>query len=222
MFSIPAKLVKRIIMTLSGVLISSFSVGVFNLAAFGVDPFQCFAQGSFKIFETNFQYGTYYLILSVIMLIAIIVWDKHYVGIATFINLFLTGYIVEYSYKILLELFPNVDLVTRIIMLIAAVLIMCIGSSLYYIADLGVSVYDAISLILAKKKIKIFGRIWEFKWIRVCNDFICVLIGLLFGKLPGIGTIITAFFMGPLISFFNKHISEPLLNGKQRDTDGRF
>jgi uncharacterized membrane protein YczE len=28
----------------------------------------------------------------------------------------------------------------------------------------------------------------------------------------GIGTIITAFFMGPLIEFFNIHVAQPFLN----------
>jgi len=45
------RFVKRVLMCLLGVLICSFSVGMFNLAAFGVDPFQCFAQGSHSVFS---------------------------------------------------------------------------------------------------------------------------------------------------------------------------
>ena len=33
--------------------------------------------------------------------------------------------------------------------------------------------------------------------------------------IAGVGTIITAFFMGPLIEFFNVHCARPVLNGKQ-------
>jgi uncharacterized membrane protein YczE len=189
-------------------------VGIFNLAAFGVDPFQCFAQGSYLVLSDYFQYGTYYFLISLLMLIGIWIWDKHYIGLATFINMFLTGYIVSYSYKLLANIFPSPALLQRIIMLATAVIIMCFGSALYYTADLGVSVYDAVSLILAKKKIKILKYILPFKWIRVLNDLICVGIGTLFGKSPGIGTIITAFFMGPLISFFNHNVAEPFLNEK--------
>lgn len=32
----------------------------------------------------------------------------------------------------------------------------------------------------------------------------------------GIGTVINAFFNGPLIQFFRTHVSEPLLNGKMK------
>jgi len=38
-----------------------------------------------------------------------------------------------------------------------------------------------------------------------------VLIGWSQGAAVGIGTIVTAFFMGPLIDFFRHTVSEPLL-----------
>lgn len=197
-------------MTLTGVLTCSFSVGMFNLAAFGVDPFQCLAQGSHLPLSGHIQYGTYYLALSLVMLAIIWVWDRHYVGVATFINMFFTGYIVDYSYRLLAAAFPQPGLYVRLPMLLAAVIIMCLGSALYYTADLGVSVYDAVSLILAKKRIKIKTYTVPFKWIRVFNDLVCVSVGALFGKLPGLGTIVTAFFMGPLIVLFNRTVAEPL------------
>ena len=34
--------------------------------------------------------------------------------------------------------------------------------------------------------------------------------------IAGIGTIITAFFMGPLIEFFNAKIARPFLNARSR------
>ena len=59
------------------------------------------------------------------------------------------------------------------------------------------------------------------------NRFISVLIGVvlllisgkniteIFGSV-GVGTIITAFFMGPLITFFNVHVAQPIL-GKPKE-----
>jgi len=220
-FSIDGRLVKRFLMTTTGVLVCSFSVGMFNLAAFGVDPFQCLAQGSHLLVNSYLPYGTYYLGLSLVMLLGIWIWDKRYIGIATFINMFLTGYIVDYSYQFLVVLVPEMDLLGRALMLGLAVVIMCFGSALYYTADLGVSVYDAISLKLAQMNLSLFQKVLKFKWIRVFNDLVCVLIGTLFGKLPGVGTLITAFFMGPLISFFNETVAEPFLNGKKPDEKSR-
>lgn len=68
------------------------------------------------------------------------------------------------------------------------------------------SAYDAIALISADKY-----RSLPFKYHRVITDGFCVTIGLIFGATVGIGTLITAFFMGPMIQWFNNHVSEPLL-----------
>jgi len=106
----------------------------------------------------------------------------------------------------------------RSAMLLMALIITCFGSALYYTADLGVSVYDAISLIMAKRRMTLKGRIVPFKWIRVFNDLVCVSLGAVFGKLPGIGTLITAFFMGPLITFFNTRVAEPFLYGEAKSS----
>ena len=42
-------------------------------------------------------------------------------------------------------------------------------------------------------------------------DMICTLIGFLLGGIVGVGTLVTALFMGPLIEFFNLHFARPLL-----------
>ena len=210
--------VKRLLMTSVGVIVCSFSVGMFNLSAFGVDPFQCFAQGSHFLFSGYLGYGTYYLIISLIMLVGIYVWDRRFIGIATFVNMFFTGYIVDYSYQLLVAVLPDPTLWQRSAMLLMALIITCFGSALYYTADLGVSVYDAISLIMAKRRMTLKGRIVPFKWIRVFNDLVCVSLGAVFGKLPGIGTLITAFFMGPLITFFNTRVAEPFLYGTAKSS----
>ena len=47
------------------------------------------------------------------------------------------------------------------------------------------------------------------------TDLICVVIGGLLGAAVGIGTVLTAFCMGPVIQFFNDHISSPLRYGKK-------
>ena len=84
-------------------------------------------------------------------------------------------------------------------------------------ADMGVSTYDAVAIVMSAK-----WKWGKFKYIRICTDLVCVLLGcLLFvlagnelGKIPtiaGIGTIITAFFMGPLIDFFNEKVAKPML-----------
>ena len=82
---------------------------------------------------------------------------------------------------------------------------------------MGVSTYDAIALIISQKQDKV-----KFQFVRIGTDFVCVALGVILclmsgmtlgqiGANVGVGTIIAAFFMGPLIAFFNTHVAEPFL-----------
>ena len=209
---------KRIGMSLFGVIICAVSVGIFKIAALGVDPFQSFMAGLDAMIPIDF--GTLYVITNAVMLIFALVFDKHYIGIATFINLFLLGYITQFTYYFLQKVIVAPSIMIRILCLIVGVVIICFGSAFYMTADLGVSTYDAVALIICNTWKK-----GKFQYVRINTDIVCVILGvalfLLAGgglaqipTIAGIGTIITAFFMGPLIEFFNVHVARPVLKGK--------
>ncbi len=202
---------RRLMMTLVGVLISGFSVGMFNFSAFGMDPFQVFAHGIWN--KVGFGYGVVYMVINIILAVVDFFLDKKKLGLATFINLFLLGYVVEFSSWLWDTLIPNPSLIVRALFLIVAVIIMCIGSALYFTSNLGVSTYDAIALTINEKT----G--WDFRIIRITTDVICTAIGFLLGATVGIGTLFTAFFMGPFIEFFNRTIARPLLNYGMEETE---
>lgn len=208
-------LAKRIFMSLFGVIICAISVGVFKIAALGVDPFQSFMAGLDKLIPLDF--GLLYIIVNALLLIFALVFDRHYIGIATFINLFLLGYITQFSYQFLQTVIVEPSIFVRAACLVAGVVVICFGSAFYMTADLGVSTYDAVALIIVNTWKK-----GKFQYVRIFTDIVCVILGAaLFvwggGKISaiptiaGIGTIITAFFMGPLIEFFNVHVARPLL-----------
>lgn len=209
---------KRIGMSLFGVIICAISVGIFKIAALGVDPFQSFMAGLDAMIPISF--GTLYVITNVVLLLFALIFDRHYIGIATFINLFLLGYITQFTYALLQKVLVEPSMVVRIICLVVGVVIICFGSAFYMTADLGVSTYDAIALIICNTWKK-----GKFQYVRIITDLVCVALGVgLFllagGKLSmiptiaGVGTIITAFFMGPLIEFFNVYITRPMLRDK--------
>ena len=202
--------IKRILMTVFGVSICGCSVGLFHYSMFGMDPFQVFAHGLWMALPDGWMhYGTFYAVLCFGMLCAVFFADRKKIGLGTVINLFLVGYISDFSNAFLEAAFPGHSLVIRMIFLVLGIVIMCFASSLYFTADLGVSVYDAVALILTEK------RGWNFKICRVTGDLLCTLIGFAFGATVGIGTLITAFFMGPLIAFFNRTVAIPLRYGKR-------
>lgn len=206
---LPENFKKRVIMTTAGVILCAIAVGLFKCSRFGVDPFQCFAQGVWgRFFDGTVSFGIYYIVLSGVMLVLDLFFARKYMGVATLVNMFLTGYIVDFTCMVVNYACPNASLPVRIVLLIAAVLVMCFASSLYMTSNLGVSVYDAIPLAITDK-IKA-----PFRFVRVGCDLICVILGALSGLLPGVGTLITAFFMGPLIEFFNRRFSEPFLFGR--------
>ena len=90
---------KRIGMSLFGVIICAISVGIFKIAALGVDPFQSFMAGLDSLVPIGF--GTLYVITNAVMLLFALIFDRHYIGVATFINLFLLGYITQFTYEFL-------------------------------------------------------------------------------------------------------------------------
>ena len=208
----------RILMSSLGVVICGLSVGMFRTAALGVDPFQSFMSGLNSLAPIGF--GTLYVIANIVLLLFAAVFDRRKIGLATVINLLFLGYVAEYSQKFFTFLLPGLTLVPSLLLLAAAVVIMCFGSALYFNADLGVSTYDAVSLVISEKQQKV-----SFKVCRILSDLICVALGVLLcllahmswgeiGGAVGIGTIITAFFMGPLISFFSGIL--PLKRQSQR------
>jgi uncharacterized membrane protein YczE len=211
---------KRILMSVLGVIVGGISVGFFKLAAFGVDPFQSFMSGMEKLIPIDF--GTLYVIVNACLLLFALVFDKHYINIATMVNLFLLGYVVDFSHNTLLAIFPEASMAVRIVCFIFGFVVLCFASSLYMTADLGVSTYDAIALILTNK-----WKLGKFKYIRIATDLVCVILGAVlfilgkgeFKDIPtfiGVGTILTAFFMGPLIDFFNRKIAIPMLDKNKK------
>lgn len=209
---------KRILMSIVGVIVSGISVGFFKRAMFGVDPFQSFMSGLDAMVPISF--GTLYVIANICLLLFSILNDRSKIGIATGINLFFTGYIADYSHQLMNQIFPELGLPGRFVMLILGIVVMCFASAFYFAADMGVSTYDAVALVISEK--------WNpasFRVCRICCDLVCVIIGVLLflcageplsdiGAVVGVGTIITAFFMGPLITFFHEHAAQPFLNAK--------
>jgi len=207
---------RRILMSLFGVLLCAVSVGIFKIAALGVDPFQSLMSGLDHMIPIDF--GTLYVIVNALLLVFSLIVDRGKIGLATFINLFLLGYVTEFSYNFFQSVIVAPSLPVRFLCLGVGVVTICIASALYMTADLGVSTYDAIAIMMAEK-----WKVARFKYCRVATDLVCVVCGvalfLLSGgawdtvpAIAGVGTVITAFFMGPLIEFFNEKIARPLLN----------
>lgn len=206
---------RRIWMTVVGVMITGFSVGMFNFASFGMDPFQVLAHGIWE--HTPMGFGSFYTIVNLLMLVAIYFLDRTKIGLGTIINIFLLGYMVEFSSWLWLYLIPESSLWLRYLFLALGIIVLCFGSALYYSANMGVSTYDAIALVMAERNVA------KFQYCRIGTDLFCTIVGFLLGAIVGVGTVVTAFFMGPIIALFRQKISDPMLHElRVREAENRL
>ena len=203
---------KRVLMSAIGVVVCGISVGFFKRAAYGVDPYQSLMSGLDSALPIS--YGTLYVLATLALLFFALFADRHYIGLATIINLLFLGYIAQFTHEFLLKTFPGLSAAGRFGFLVIGIVVMCLASSFY--------TYDAVSLIISET-----WHLMKFRTCRILTDLVCVVLGsalyLLSGNplkslstIVGIGTIITAFFMGPLIAYFNVHIAEPFLYGNKQ------
>ena len=79
--------------------------------------------------------------------------------------------------------------------------------------------------VIVNAVLLIFSIVVDRHNIGIATDLVCVIAGIVtfmmaggaikdIPTIVGVGTIITAFFMGPLIEFFNVHVTRPLLKEK--------
>ena len=196
-----------------GIFMIGIAVGVFKMVEMGADPFTAMNTGISSFI--NMQFGTLQLIVNAVILVLVFLFKRKFIGFGTIFNMVFVGYTADFVMWILAK--QQVAFTTwpvRILLLAAAVLLLCVGDALYISADMGMSPYDAAGYIveaLTKEKV-------PFRIARILLDFICVAIAFTTAwqvgiqwKIIGIGTVMLAFCTGPLIQFFRVHWSDKLL-----------
>ena len=196
-----------------GIFMVGIAVGFFKIVEMGADPFTAMNTGISSMI--GMQFGTLQLIVNAVILVLVFIFKRQFIGFGTIFNMVFVGYTADFvmwlmaKWQITFHTLP-----IRIMILVIAVLLICIGDALYISADMGMSPYDAAGYIvetLTKGKI-------QFRIARIILDIICVAVAFLNGiqegiqwKIIGIGTVILAFCTGPLIQFFRIHWSDKLL-----------
>lgn len=194
----------RFIYMILGNLIMGVGIGLFKLTAFGTDPNTALAIALGDRIGIDFALVVY--TLNIIFFIIEFLLGRKMIGIGTIFNWFLIGGIASSFARMVNAYFmmPESAMIRGGLMLIA-VLTLSLGCSLYQTANMGISPYDSMALILHNRlRIKFF-------WCRIFTDAVCVGLALALGGMVGLGTVITMFFMGPFIGFFNMHVSKKLM-----------
>lgn len=213
-------MVKRIVLSFISIIIMGLGISLFSVSGFGVDPFTSMNMNIASTLGIGF--GTFQLIVNaVILLYVVIVAHRGLVGVGTTFNMVGCGYACEFFQKLIEPMVENnYTLALRVPLLAAGIIILCFACSLFFTANIGVGPYDALGFMLSR------GVKIDYKWVRVITDIMVIVIGLVVSggieaiislnfsliKNIGIGTVITAFCMGPLINVFNKYVSAKIFN----------
>jgi len=202
---------KRILALFVGNIILGLGISIFKLAGMGNDPYTAMVFGISDFF--GFYFPIYQICFNAVCFVLIeLPFGRKYIGLGTLVNMFLLGYIVNFFVNIWEKIFtaPTLFLAQLPIMLVGVV-VTCFGISVYQTADLGVSPYDSVSIIMSDR----FSRLPYF-WARIITDSLCALACFLTGGLLGLGTLVCAFGLGPVTYFFNRTVSEPVILGKRK------
>lgn len=195
---------KRIIALFVGNIILGLGISIFKLAGMGNDPYTAMIFGVSDFF--GFYFPVYQICFNAVVFVLIeLTFGKRYIGLGTVVNMFLLGYIVNFFVNIWEAIFtaPS-SFVSQLPVMLLGVIVTCFGISIYQTANLGISPYDSVSIIMSDR----IKRLPYF-WARMITDSICALACFLTGGLLGLGTIACAFGLGPVVHFFNKTVAEP-------------
>jgi uncharacterized membrane protein YczE len=184
-----------------GIFFMGFAVALSVYAGMGCDPCTCMNLGVSE--KLGFSFGTWQLILNGSILVFTFFFSRHFIGIGTVINMVAIGYLVDFFRWILTFILPaQPSLGLRILIMVVALVLLSFTAALYIYPQLGISPYDSIAYMVAEHSH------WQFRWCRIACDMLALLIGWLCGSVVGIGTVLTAFCLGPFIKAFGDLIAK--------------
>jgi uncharacterized membrane protein YczE len=192
-------LIRRFAVMVFGILFMGFGIALARVAKMGTDPYTCLNLGISGVL--NISFGTWQLILNLVLIAAVFFYDKSFIGIATVVNMVGVGYVSYFFAGLYVKLFEDPSAIPlRLLLMAFAVVISGLSCAMYLAAKLGTSPYDCVAFIikgLSKDKL-------SFRVARIIGDVTCVAVGFALGSIVGIGTVAMALLTGPLVQYFTK------------------
>ncbi|EGE39020.1 hypothetical protein HMPREF0059_00368 [Actinomyces viscosus C505] len=204
-------LLRRILVCFLGEVITAVGIAICLEGKSGVDPFTAFLQGISHV--SGISFAAIVPIVNIIMLILVFPFDRSIFGLGTVINFTVVGVLVDYFRPIYRSFFHVEYSVGSMLLHLAIGLpLFCLGVSMYITCDLGQCPYDGIAPSLRRH----FPR-YRYRAYRLVQDIITIFLALLLIRfdlslgIVALGTVIMGFFIGPIVGFFNNHISNRLV-----------
>lgn len=188
----------RVLLLLLGLAIAHLGVTLFLLTELGSDPFNVLIQGlSRTINHPLLSHGRVHLLVSLLIVLILLVADRHYIGVGTLLCMALGGPIIDvYSAWFSPFIRGDAPLGLRLPLLVIGCVILAFGMTIVIRSEAGTGPNDLVAVVLSEKLSKPFGP------VRVAVDLVFAFSGYLMGGTVGIGTLICAFVVGPAAQVF--------------------
>jgi uncharacterized membrane protein YczE len=156
----------------------------------GIGPWDVFHYGMFL--KLGLTIGSWSIIIGFLLLTFASIATKKLPKIGAFLNMLLLGLFIDFF----MWLLPSINsLIGAIFYFILGVVLIGYGIGIYVSADLGSGPRDSIMILIADKT----G--WSIQWVRNGMEVLVLILGWALGGPVGIGTVIIAFLLGPIVGF---------------------
>lgn len=181
---------RRTGLLLSGLLVSSVGITMMLQANVGLEPWSVLQQG---IAQTcGITYGVSSILVgAAVILIAIVCGER--VGLGTVANIILCGVFIDTLLS--LGWIPKMEgLASGVLMLLAGLELLALGTWMYMRSALGSGPRDALMVAMARKTGRSVGL------CRAAVEVVIILVGWRLGGQVGLGTVISALGLGTLFN----------------------
>ncbi len=187
---IPSDARHRLPMLFVGVVVFGLGIALMVQAGLGLGPWEAFHQGIAD--KTGLQIGTVSILLGIPILV--LWWPLgERPGIGTLLNVIVIGTATNIG----IGLIPTASGVpVQLVMMLAGVVTIGLGSGLYLATDLGPGPRDGLMTGLHHR----FG--WSIRRARTLVEVVVLVAGWALGGTIGLGTIVFALAIGPIVQFF--------------------
>lgn len=199
---LPSRFERRLPQLLVGLVLYGWSMAMLIRSGLGLDPWDVFHQGLANHLPITFGQVTI-LVGALVLLLWIPLRQRP--GIGTVLNVFVIGLAADAG---LAAMPATVGLPGQIAMLLGGVVANGLAGALYVGARLGPGPRDGLWVALTKRT----GH--SIRLVRTVLEVSIVAIGWLLGGVVGVGTIVYALAIGPIVQFFMSWV-EVRLDGRE-------
>ncbi len=198
------RLPRRVLQLLLGLTLYGASMGMLVRSTLGLDPWDVFHEGVAG--RTDLSFGGVVIVVGVLVLL---LWVplRQWPGLGTIANAVVIGVVTDVT---LAMLEAPTALAPRVLLLVGGVVLNGLAGALYIGAQLGPGPRDGLMTGLVRRT----G--WSVRLVRTGLEVTVLSVGFLLGGTVGIGTVLYALSIGPLLQVFLPWTVVPLTPAAER------